>query len=65
MAATAWPSFRLADVPSAIGVSGRGASALMTAMSVAGSVPTMLAGALEPSSKRTWMLPPALAIAMT
>ena len=36
-------------------------SALITAMSVAGSVPTMVAGALVPSSNRTWIWPPASA----
>ena len=58
-AATACPSVNVAEVPRAMGVSGREVSALMTAMSVAGSVPTTLAGALEPSSKRTWIWPPA------
>ena len=50
-ATTSWPTSRLADCPMVAAVRSLTPSALITAVSVSGSVPRISAGALVPSSK--------------
>ncbi len=52
-ATTSWPTRRLADEPIVIGVKPDTPSARTTAMSLLGSVPTTVNGALRPSAKVT------------
>ena len=59
-ATTSWPMSRLADLPIVALVSPLTSSALMTAVSVRGSVPTISAAASSPFWKDTEMRPPSL-----
>src|SRR6478735_5521857 len=65
IATTPSPTLRSADLPMVAGVRAETPSALMTAVSVSGSVPTTLALADEPSLKKTVIDPPSPAIAAT
>ena len=57
IATTDWPTWRSDDLPIVAGVRPDTPSALITAMSVTGSVPTTVALAVVPSLKFTVMLP--------
>ena len=52
-ATTVWPTSRALDLPSVAGVRSSTSSALMTAMSISGSVPMTLAFLVVPSLKLT------------
>ena len=65
IATTPSPTFRSVDLPMVAGVRPETSSALMTAVSVSGSVPTTLALADVPSLKKTVIEPPSPAIAAT
>ena len=52
-ATTSWPTRRFADEPRAIGVSPETPSARTTAISLDGSAPTTVNGAVRPSAKVT------------
>ena len=56
-ATTVWPTLRSLDLPSAAGVRSETPSALITAMSVSGSVPTTVAFLVVPSLKLTEIEP--------
>ena len=56
-ATTCWPTSRLSDLPMVAAVRSLTPSALITAVSVSGSVPRMVAAALVPSAKSTVILP--------
>src|SRR3954454_22213799 len=58
MATTAWPTCSCEDLPIVAGVSPETPCALITAMSVTGSVPTTSALAVLPSLKFTVIVPP-------
>src|SRR5690349_15647762 len=64
-ATTSWPTLRFDDFPNVAGVRSFTPSALMTAMSVTGSVPMTDALTVVPSLKLTVMLPPPEARATT
>ena len=65
MATTPWPTSRLPETPIVAGVRSSTPSAWITAVSVSGSVPTIVASARVPSVKATEMLPPSAATSTT
>ena len=65
IATTPWPTARSEDLPIVAGVRPETPSALITAVSVSGSVPRILAFADDPSLNDTEMLPELPAIATT
>ena len=65
IATTSWPTSRLPDLPMVAGVRSLTPSALISAVSVSGSVPSTVASAVEPSLNATEMLPPSPAASTT